>query len=132
MASVHQDISDSRGELVNRLVKAASNPNVDILGHVTGRVIGRRPGVTEGLTPVFEAAAKHGKALEVNASPERLDLPEDLAAEAVSMGAKLAVCTDAHATDSLRSMRYGIYAVCRRAAVSKERVLNASAHPPRS
>ena len=132
VASVHQDISDSRGELVNRLVKAASNPVVDILGHITGRVIGRRPGVTEGLTPVFEAAVKHGTALEVNASPERLDLPENLAVEAVSMGANLAVCTDAHAPGSLRSMRYGVYAVLRRAAVSKDRVLNASCYPPRS
>ncbi|MGE5578489.1 MAG: PHP domain-containing protein [Bacillota bacterium] len=132
VASVHQDVSDSRGELANRLLKVVENPNVDILGHLTGRVIGRRPGVSESLVRVFEAAANNGIALEVNASPERLDLPETLAAEAVSRGARLAVSTDAHRLESLDSMRFGVLSVCRRAAIPKTMIVNSAPYFRRS
>lgn len=132
VASVHQDVSDSRGELTDRLLKAVENPNVDILGHMTGRVIGRRPGASDSLARVFEAAARNGVAVEVNASPERLDLPEALAAEAVSRGVRLAVCTDAHRPESLDSMRFGVLSVCRRAAIPKAMIVNAAPRFPRS
>lgn len=132
VASVHQDVSDSRGELVSRLMKVLENPNIDILGHVTGRVIGRRPGASDSLAKVFEAAARKGVAIEVNASPERLDLPEYLAEEAVSNGARLAVCTDAHSTGSLDSMRLGVLAVCRRAAIPRDKVVNTAPYSRRS
>ena len=130
VASVHQDISDSTGESTRRLLKAASNPHVDILGHPTGRLIGRRPGQTSGLEPVFQACARYGVALEVNSSPDRLDLCEDLVARAVESGARLAVCTDAHSPDSLEDVRFGVSACCRRAGLSKTMVVNAGAWPP--
>jgi DNA polymerase (family 10) len=126
IASVHQDIGDSHGELVNRLSKEASNPHVDVVGHPTGRLIGRRPGIVAGLEPVFRAAAACGTALEINSSPERLDLPETLAAAALEAGVNFAISTDAHSPESLASIRYGVYASARRAGVPKSRVLNAS------
>jgi DNA polymerase (family 10) len=125
VASVHQDIGDARGELANRLVKAAMNPHVDVIGHPTGRLIGRRPGYRSGLKPVFEAAARSGTALEINSSPERLDLPEELAAEALLAGATFAICTDAHGPQILEDMRFGVYASARRAGIPRGRVLNA-------
>jgi len=125
IASVHQDIGDTRGELVTRLLKAATNPHVDIIGHPTGRLIGRRPGHVAGLDAVFEAAAKCGTVLEINSSPERLDLPEDLAASAMAAGAAFAICTDAHSPTGLEGIRYGVYASARRAGIPKGKVVNA-------
>ncbi len=132
VASVHQDIGDSHGELQNRLLKAARNPNVDVIGHPTGRLIGRRPGVQSGLEPVFQAAAECGTVMEINSSPERLDLPEGLAAEAFRAGCRFAVCTDAHSPMTMDSLRYGVYASARRAAITRDRVVNALPDPLRS
>jgi DNA polymerase (family 10) len=129
VASVHQDIGDAKGELVNRLVKAVANPNVDLIGHPTGRLIGRRPGHQAGLGPVFEAAAASGTALEINSSPQRLDLPEELAAAALEAGATFAICTDAHSPEILEDMRFGVYASARRAGIPRDKVLNARERP---
>jgi DNA polymerase (family 10) len=129
IASVHQDIGDARGELESRLMKAARNPLVDVIGHPTGRLIGRRPGHLTGWDAVFEAAAESGTALEINSSPERLDLPEDLAAPALSAGAAFAICTDAHSVEGLENIRYGVIASARRAGVPKRRVVNAAENP---
>ena len=126
VASVHQDIGNAHGEMQNRLVRAASNPNVDVIGHATGRLIGRRPGTQAGLVAVFQAASTHGTALEINSSPERLDLPEGLAALAMDAGARFAICTDAHSPESLLSIRYGVFASARRAGIPRDRVINTS------
>lgn len=130
VASVHQDIGDSKGELISRVTKAAMNPNVDIIGHPTGRLIGRRPGHLSGFDPVFDAAAARGTAFEINSSPERLDLPEDLVSQAMAAGARFAVSTDAHSAAGMDGVRYGVYASARRAGVAKSLIVNASALPP--
>ena len=130
VASVHQDIGDSTCGSIQRLVRAAANPNVDILGHPTGRLIGRRPGQASGLEAVFQTCAKHGVALEINSSPDRLDLPEDLVAKAMEFGARFAICTDAHSPDGIDDIRFGVSASARRAGLSKKDVVNAGDWPP--
>lgn len=129
VASVHQDLGDSKGDLVNRLVRAAANPHVDVIGHPTGRLIGRRPGVQAGLLPLFQVASENGTALEINASPDRLDLPESLVREAREHGCRFAVCTDAHSPEGLESLSLGVYASARRAALPPAAVVNASRDP---
>ncbi len=125
IASVHDDVGDRTGEIVNRLVKAARNPHVDIIGHPTGRIIGRRPGAAGDLTKVFQAAADSGTFLEINASPERLDLSEDMVFQARRQGAKFAINSDAHSAKGLHVIEYGVFACARRAGLSKSCVANA-------
>lgn len=129
VASVHQDLSDSRGDLAARLTKAASNPHVDIIGHPIGRLIGRRSGFQAGLDTLFHVAAECGTALEINASPERLDLPEALANRAHHLGCSLAIATDAHSPEGLESLRLGVLASARRAALPPSAIINAGCDP---
>lgn len=125
IASVHDDVGDRAGEMINRLVKAAVNPHVDIIGHPTGRIIGRRPGATGDFRKVFQAAADSGTLLEINASPERLDLSEDMVYQAHRHGVKFAVSSDAHSADGLKVIDYGVLSCARRAGIPKGCVANA-------
>ncbi len=129
VASVHQDISNA-GDLVGRLAKVCENPRVDIIGHPTGRLLGSRPGVTGGLEPLFEAAARNGTMLEINASPERIDLPETLARQAYDLGAGLVVSSDAHSPGTLDGARYGVLASPRRAGLPPSGIKNAFSQLP--
>lgn len=135
VASIHQDIGDSRGNLIQRLVKAIQNPHVDIIAHPTGRLIGKRPGYSRDFEKIFEAARKHGTILEINSSVDRLDLPEDEAKEAFSAGVKLVISTDAHSPECMEDMRYGVLASARRAGLPPESIINtrelASWYPPK-
>lgn len=124
VASIHQDIRGSDGSVANRLIKVASNPHVDIIGHPTGRLIGRRPGTFEGFDELFKEAAANGTVLEINASPDRLDLTEDLALKASLYGARLAVSTDAHSPTAMDDMIFGIASSARRAGLSRESIIN--------
>lgn len=130
VASVHQDISNA-GDLVGRLTKACENPHVDIIGHPTGRLLGSRPGVTSGLEPVFEAAARCGTMLEINASPDRIDLPETLVRRAYDLGAGLVVSSDAHGPGTLENVRYGVVASPRRAGLPPKGIKNTLKRLPR-
>jgi DNA polymerase (family 10) len=108
VASVHSHFNQSRAEMTRRFLKACENPYVHIIGHPTTRMIGRRPGVDADLDEVFKAAARTGTALEVNAFPDRLDLPDEHIARARRYGVKFAIDSDSHATGHLAVMRYGI------------------------
>lgn len=123
IASIHQDI-DSGVDGANRLIKAAMNPHVDVLGHPTGRLIGRRPGSVVGLDAVLDAAVLSETVVEINSSPERLDLPEDSVALGSSKGVKFAICTDAHSPRGLSGIRNGVLACARRAGISAKQVVN--------
>jgi len=97
---------------------------VDIIGHPTGRILGQRAAYEVDIDRVIEAAARHGKALEINAAPDRLDLGDVLAKRAAEAGVMLAVNTDAHDTQQLAEfMPFGV-AVARRAWLDAGRVLN--------
>ncbi|MFJ5549463.1 DNA polymerase/3'-5' exonuclease PolX [Streptomyces sp. NPDC093225] len=108
VASVHSHFTQSRTDLTHRLVRACENPYVNVIGHPTTRRIGSRPPVDADLDAVFEAAARTGTALEVNAHPERLDLCDEDILRAREYGVKFAIDSDAHATTHLAYLRYGV------------------------
>ncbi|HEX5496600.1 MAG TPA: DNA polymerase/3'-5' exonuclease PolX [Mycobacteriales bacterium] len=108
VASVHSHFGQSRADMTRRLVRAAQNPHVNILGHLTARQIGRRPPVDADFDEVFAACARTGTALEVNSLPDRLDLPDELIVRARRHGVCFAVDSDAHAAPHLDFLRYGV------------------------
>ncbi|MFF7983141.1 DNA polymerase/3'-5' exonuclease PolX [Streptomyces sp. NPDC007901] len=108
VASVHSHFKQSREALTRRLVRACENPYVNIIGHPTTRLIGKRPGIDADLDAVFEACARTGTALEINAHPHRLDLRDEDILRARRHGVRFAVNSDAHAVPHLANMRYGI------------------------
>ncbi|MFG3289015.1 DNA polymerase/3'-5' exonuclease PolX [Streptomyces sp. NPDC048179] len=108
VASVHSHFKQSRERLTRRLVRACENPYVNIIGHPTTRLIGKRPGIDADLDAVFEACARTGTALEINAHPHRLDLRDEDILRARRHGVRFAVNSDAHAVPHLANMRYGI------------------------
>jgi len=123
VASVHTRLKMSREEMTARLVRAMEHPHVDIIGHPTGRLLGQREPYDVDMERVVEAAARTGTALEINASPDRLDLSDAHARLARERGVTLVISTDAHSRYELRFMEYGI-AVARRAWVEPKDVLN--------
>jgi DNA polymerase (family 10) len=108
VASVHSHFNQSRAELTRRVVRACENPYVNIIGHPTTRLIGRRPPIDLDLDEVFDAAARTGTALELNAFPDRLDLSAENISRARRYGVKFAIDSDAHAIGHLAVMRYGV------------------------
>jgi DNA polymerase (family 10) len=108
VASVHSHFNQSREAMTRRLIRACENPYVHVIGHPTTRIIGRRAPVDADWEAVFQAAARTGTAMEINASPDRLDLGDELILAARAAGVKFAVNTDAHAVKHLDNLRYGV------------------------
>ncbi|MCF3137393.1 DNA polymerase/3'-5' exonuclease PolX [Streptomyces olivochromogenes] len=123
VASVHSHFNQGRDEMTRRIVRACENPYVNIIGHPTTRLIGRRPAVDADLDEVFAACARTGTALEINAHPDRLDLRDEDILRARRHGAKFAVDSDAHATPHLANMRYGV-GTAQRGWLTKDDVIN--------
>jgi DNA polymerase (family X) len=113
VASVHSHFDQSRRDMTRRFINACENPFVHVIGHPTARRIGKRAGVDVDYTELFRAAARTGTALEINASPQRLDLPSDHIRAARDAGVKFAIDSDAHSTVNLGNMPYGIGAAQR-------------------
>ncbi|HCO02733.1 MAG TPA: DNA polymerase/3'-5' exonuclease PolX [Actinobacteria bacterium] len=124
VASVHSHFNQSRDEMTRRIVTACQNPFVNIIGHPTARLIGRRPPIDYDLDAVFEAAARTGTALEINSFPDRLDLRDEHILWARRHGVRFAVDTDSHSTLHLALMRYGV-ATAGRGWLTREDVINA-------
>jgi putative hydrolase len=103
VASVHSQLRMPAPEMTARMLRAVRNPNVDILGHCTGRiVVGRgRPESRFDAAAVFAACAETGTAVEINARPERLDPPDELLALAADAGCRFSIDSDAHAPGQL-------------------------------
>jgi DNA polymerase (family 10) len=108
VASVHSHFGQTRQEMTRRFVVACENPHVNIIGHPTARKIGKRPPVDVDVAELFRACARTGTALEVNAHPDRLDLPADHIRAARDAGVKFAIDSDAHSTGHLAYLRYGV------------------------
>lgn len=108
VASVHSHFGQPRDEMTARLVRAVRHPLVNVIGHPSGRSIGKRPPVDADFDEVFREAARCGTALEVNAFPDRLDLDDELVRRARAAGVKLAVSTDAHAVTHFANIRFGV------------------------
>jgi hypothetical protein len=98
----------SAKEQTERIVKAIANPHTTILGHVTGRQLLRRPGYEVDMERILQACAKHGVAVEINAHPWRLDMDWRWCARALELGCLLSIDPDAHSTDEIDNMRWGI------------------------
>jgi len=107
VASVHSHFEQSRTEMTRRFVVACENPHVNIIGHPTTRRIGKRPPVEVDFGELFRACARTGTALEINASPQRLDLPSDHIRAARDAGVTFAIDSDAHSVSDLGNMPYG-------------------------
>ncbi|MBO0788613.1 MAG: PHP domain-containing protein, partial [Actinobacteria bacterium] len=107
VASVHSNFSQPREEMTRRLIRAAENPYVSILGHPSGRLIGRRDPVEADWDAVFAACARTGTVVEINASPGRLDARAEHVRLARRHGARFSIDSDAHAIGHLAYLRYG-------------------------
>jgi len=123
IASVHTGLGQDRKTVTARTIKAMQNPYVAVIGHPTGRLLGRREAMDIDIDAVIKAAVETHTALELNASWQRLDLKDTHARQAVEAGAVLALGTDAHSTEQLETMAYGVR-TARRGWVAKDGVLN--------
>jgi len=123
VASVHSKLAMERPKMTERMVRAVASPHVDILGHCTGRLVGKRKQSTFDADLVFTACAQFGTAVEINSRPERLDPPEELLDLALAKGCWISIDSDAHAPGQLEFQPHG----CNKAAeagVPLERVVN--------
>lgn len=123
VASVHSKLRMERQAMTERMVRAVASPHVDILGHCTGRLIGKRDASTFDADYVFAACAQFHTAVEINCRPERLDPPRELLEMAINYGCYFSIDSDAHATGQLEWQPHG----CNRAAeceVPLDRVIN--------
>ena len=124
LAAVHSRFKQTREEMTTRIVRALGHPKVHILAHPTGRRLGSRDPYDVDMEAVFAAARQHGKALEINASPERLDLADVHARRAAELGIPIAINTDTHYLNNFDNLALGV-AVARRAWIGPSQVLNA-------
>ncbi len=123
VASPHSALSQNSAKATERLVRAIENPYVHIIGHPTGRLIGRREGLSPDMGAVIAAAAEHGAALELNANPWRLDLRDLHLRAAVEAGCMIAINTDAHGPADFDLLGYGLL-TARRGWVEPKHVVN--------
>ena len=123
VASVHTLMTRDRDEQTARIIEAMRHPSVSVIGHPTGRKIGVRPPYDVDIDEIIAAAVETGTALEVNASPRRLDLSGDYVRRAVEAGAKLTISCDAHSIGDLDNLRWGV-ATAQRGWATPADVLN--------
>jgi DNA polymerase (family X) len=123
VASIHSNFGLSRDAMTRRLVRAASNPRVTMLGHPTGRLLLARDGYDVDLDAVIDAAASAGTMIEINANPHRLDLDAIHCRRARQKGVMIVINPDAHSTGGLDDLEYGV-TVARRGWLTKGDVWN--------
>ena len=123
VASVHSSFAMAAPAMTERIVRAISNPLVDVIGHLSGRKIERRPPYEFDFEAVLAAAVEHGTMLEINASPDRRDLNEVHARAAAAAGVPIVINCDAHRTGGFEVARYGV-ATARRAWLGPDQIAN--------
>jgi DNA polymerase (family 10) len=123
LASVHTSFAISAAEMTERVLAAIENPGVDCIGHLTGRLIGRREPYGIDVEAVAEAAARTGTMIEINGNPNRRDLSDRHARLAVDAGVTIVLNTDAHGIDTLDNMAYAV-ATARRAWLTNADIAN--------
>lgn len=128
VASVHSRFTMDASTMTARLLKALSHPKVTMLGHVSGRLLLQREPYLFDLEAVLQAAARHGVVVEINANPRRLDLDWRHLRRARELGVLLAINPDAHSTEGLRDIAYGV-GVARKGWCTKSDILNARPLP---
>ncbi len=123
IVSIHSSFSMDQKTMTKRILNGLSHPKAKIFAHPTGRLLNQRGGYQVNFDTFFEFCKKNNKALEINAWPSRLDLPDPLVKEAISHGIKFVINTDSHAVDQMDNMRFGI-SVARRGWAEKRDILN--------
>ena len=123
IASPHVKLRMEPAEMTERMLRAVEHPEVDVIGHPTGRRPGSRQGATYDFEAVFRAAAARGVVMEMDCDPARMDLSPELAQLAASVGCRLSLDSDAHAPDQLIYVDLGLW-MARRAGIGTERLVN--------
>jgi DNA polymerase (family 10) len=123
VASVHSQFKLAEAAQTDRIIRAVSNPHTTILGHMTGRMLLRRPGYEVDVEAVLKACAECGVAVEINGNPNRLDIDWRWHQRALELGCMLSINPDAHSTAELDLAAWGVV-MARKGGVPKERVLN--------
>jgi DNA polymerase (family 10) len=123
IASIHSGFKQDQKTLTKRIINACYNPYVNIIAHPTGRILGRRDPYDVNIDLVLEAAAATGTVLEINSSPDRLDLNDFMVKRAKEMGIKIVINTDAHDKEALTDMKYGVW-VARRGWLTAQSIIN--------
>ena len=123
VASIHSAMGQDRTSMTRRIIKAMQNPYVTVIGHPSARLLGRREPIDVDMEALLQAALETGTAMEINSSLERLDLKDTHALRAQELGVPLIISTDAHALESLDTMRFGV-AVARRGWCEPRHIVN--------
>ncbi len=123
IASVHSGFNQDEYTLTKRLIKAMENKHVNIIAHPTGRLLGKREPYKININDVFKKAIENNIVLEINASPDRLDLKDVHCREAKKMGIKMVINTDAHEKSNLYDMEFGVQNA-RRGWIEKKDIIN--------
>ncbi len=123
LCSIHSFMNLDRAAMTERLLAAIENPHTQIVAHPTGRLLLRREGYSFDMEKVFEAARRHGVAMETNAYPDRLDLNDVHLRMAKEHGVTITISTDSHSTKNLVYMKYGVD-TARRGWIERKDVLN--------
>ena len=121
--SIHSSFRLSRKAMTDRVLSAFDHPKIRFLAHPTGRLLGQREGVELDWDRIFDFCARQDKWLEIDAWPDRLDLPDVLVREAITAKIKLVIDTDSHAASHLSYMRYGV-SVARRGWAEAPDIVN--------
>jgi DNA polymerase (family 10) len=124
-AAVHSHFDQPRAEMTRRILRAVESPHVDLLFHPLGRLLGRRRPVDLDFDAVLKACRRTGTILEVDAQPERLDLPDALIRRAIQAGVRIAIDSDAHSVDQLRFIESFGVGLARRGWAEAAQVINA-------
>lgn len=127
IVSIHSGFDMDRTTMTKRVLKGLSHPKAKILAHPTGRLLNQRPGYDLDWGQVFDFCKKNNKALEINAWPLRLDLPDPLVRQAIERGIMLVIDTDSHATEQMPLMEYGV-SVARRGWAKINDILNSKSY----
>jgi DNA polymerase (family 10) len=123
IAGIHSNMKMEKKEMTVRLIKAMRNPNVDIISHPTGRIIGKRDEYQIDFNEILKIAKETGTILEINSAPERLDLRDLYIRRAKNEGVKMIINTDSHQKEQLTLIEYGI-GIARRGWAEKEDIIN--------
>ena len=123
-AAVHSHFNLSRALQTRRLIRVMENPHVDIIFHLTGRIIGRRPAIDLDIDEIIAAAKRTGTVLEIDAYPDRMDIRDEYARKCVDAGVKMSIDSDAHRVSHFKYLEHGI-AAARRGWAEKKDIINA-------
>jgi DNA polymerase (family 10) len=125
-ASIHSGFNQPPAQIMQRIIGAMRNPHVRSIAHPSGRLLGRREGYELDIDTLARVAAETGTLLEINGSADRLDLTAPAARRAATLGARMVICSDAHAPGDFENLRWGV-GEARRGWLTTKEVANAGA-----